>query len=156
MCLRADFDEAESKWEEGQPLYAVWMASSAVSFLSSLFWLQIGFLIGVALRYLCVSRVDLYGAHSKHVPAASDRESCIQIVLSHYLHAGILGMIGASLMLYRCHRSLNIKLAVVVTVRSQVKLSCQCASLILSSAQTFGRIYVLTAPDLCVMQCRRH
>ena len=59
-------------------------------------------------------------------------------------------------MLYRCHRSFNIKLAVVVTVRSQVKLSCQCASLFPSGAQTFGRIYVLTAPDLCVMQCRRH
>ena len=42
----ADFEEAESKWEEGHALYAVWMASSAVSFLSSLFWLQIGFLTG--------------------------------------------------------------------------------------------------------------
>ena len=88
MCLRADFDEAESKWEEGQPLYAVWMATSAVSFLSSLFWLQIGFLIGVALRYLCVSRVDLYGAHSSmylllpiesHVCRSRSHTICMQV-----------------------------------------------------------------------------
>ena len=44
--LLADFEEAESKWEDGHALYAVWMASSAVTFLSSLFWLQIGFLTG--------------------------------------------------------------------------------------------------------------
>ena len=45
-CSLADVDEAESKWEDGQPLYAVWMASSAICFLSSLFWLQLGFLTG--------------------------------------------------------------------------------------------------------------
>ncbi len=59
-ALLADFEEAESKWEDGHALYAVWMASSAVTFLSSLFWLQIGFLTGAPYllmrgsgKYLC-------------------------------------------------------------------------------------------------------
>ena len=94
-----------------------------------------------------------------HIPACT---CCLQVRVMYadraltLLHAGILGMIGASLMLYRCHRSFKIKLAVVVTVRSQVKLSCQCPSLIRSSVQTFRRIHLLTARDLRVMQCRRY
>lgn len=43
----ADLEDAEEKWLEGQPLVAVWMACSVVSFLSSLFWLPLGFIGGV-------------------------------------------------------------------------------------------------------------
>ena len=39
--------EAEIKWQEGQPLVALWMAGSAVSLLSSLFWLPLGFIGGI-------------------------------------------------------------------------------------------------------------
>ncbi|CAK0786229.1 hypothetical protein CVIRNUC_009442 [Coccomyxa viridis] len=99
-----DVDEAESKWEDGQPLYAVWMASSAICFLSSLFWLQLGFL------------------------------------------TGILGMIGASLMLCRCHRSFNMKLAVVVTAAQA--LACICMAVSASVALVF--LYFLA-----VMRCNR-
>ena len=44
----------------------------------------------------------------------SEKPCCC--VLTVVCSAGILGMIGASLMLCRCHRSFNMKLAVVVTV----------------------------------------
>jgi hypothetical protein len=39
-------EEAETKWQEGQPLVALWMAASFVSLLSSLFWLPLGFIGG--------------------------------------------------------------------------------------------------------------
>ena len=43
----ADIEDAETKWLDGQPLMAAWMAGSAVSLLSSLFWLPLGFIGGV-------------------------------------------------------------------------------------------------------------
>lgn len=42
-----DMEEAETKWQEGQPLVALWMAASGVWLLSSLFWLPLGFIGGI-------------------------------------------------------------------------------------------------------------